>query len=165
MLGTTKWWDLGFSVSHSRTLITHPAAPPATSTAEGWTALTCVARVTSYYLVLWLHHCTNTYFCHHMWLLMHHEQNWVAVLRPCNSTSSQSPQEGSGQEEACQQAGQIGHLEANKGTSETDQFTVNLCFFCQCYWINLLIWASAWGFFKIFNGTTFKGDKLKFSIF
>lgn len=170
VLRKTKWWGPGLilceplQTSMLWLLTTLPAAAPAMNAAEGRRAFMCVAPVMSYHLILWSHHCTSTYFCHHHLRIM----GWsgTAVLRTRNSTSSQSPQEGSGQEEVCQPAGQIGHVEANRGTSEKNQFTVSLCFFfCQSYWIHFLIWSSAWGFTKISKGTTWKGEELKFGIF
>lgn len=60
---------------------------------------------------------THTFVIIHGYLCMM-GRTGTAVLCTCNSTSSQSPQEGSRQEEFCQQAGQIGLVEANRGTSE-----------------------------------------------
>lgn len=170
MLRTTKWWDLGFSVSHSRTLCCDLSSPTqlhhqprALLRDGGRSRVGLVSRaVTSSYGDITAP--THSFVIIHGYLCLM-GRTGTAVLPTFNSTSSHSPQEGSGQEEVSQQAGQTGHVEANRGTSETDQFTVSLCFFCQSYWIIFLIWASAWGFIKISKGTTLKGEKLKFGTF
>lgn len=133
VLGATQWWELGVSVSHSRSvlwpLITHPAAPPATNCwgAEGVPSVWPLSRATTSSFG----HITAptlTFVIIHGYLCIT-GRTGAAVLCTCNSTSSQSPEEGSGQEGVCQQAGHTGHMQANRGTSEIDQFTVSLCFF------------------------------------
>lgn len=124
-----KWWELGFFVSHSRPLITHPAAPPATNCwgTEGVPSVWPLSRATTSSFG----HITAptvTFVIIHGYLCIT-GRTGAAVLCTCNSTSSQSPEEGSGQEGVCQQAGHTGHMQANRGTSEIDQFTISLCFF------------------------------------
>lgn len=170
VLGATKWWGLGFSVSHSRiaccdfsSLIQLHHQPRMLLGDRGHSHVWLLSRA------------TTLSFCHitaptHTFVIIHGYLCIVggtgaAVLCTCNSTSSQSPQEGSGQEKVCQQAGQIGHMEANRALLIQSSLLLAFAFFCQSYWIHLLIWSSAWGFIKISKGMTLKGEKLKFGIF
>lgn len=167
VLRTTMWWDLGFSVNDSRQYVVPSHHQPSCTTNHeccwGHSRLWLLPQATtsSFGHVAALIH-TSVITCGHLCI---RGGTGTAVLCTCNSTSSQSPQESSGQEEVCWQAGQIGHVEANRGTSETDPFTASFCFFCQSYWICLLIWSSARGFIKISKGPTLQGEKLKFGIF
>lgn len=161
MLRTTQWWDMGLSASHSRTACCDLSSSTQLHH-QPWTLLRDRGH-SSVWLLSW---ATTLSFGHitapaHTFVIIHGyfcimARTGTAVLCTRHRTSSQSPQEGSGQEEVCQQASQTGHIEANRGTSETDQFTVSLCFFCQSYWTHLLIWSSAWAFIKISKGTTLR---------